>query len=417
MIRITRHNGILDATIPLPSSKSISNRALVLRFLSGSDTVLRNLSDAGDTVQLQKLLSGRPAGMDAGDAGTAFRFLTAALSVTPGTWRLFGTPRLMQRPISGLVDALRRLGADIRYELREGYAPLIIHGGALRGGHVTLDAGTSSQFASALVMIAPLLRDGLRLTLSGKSVSRPYLDMTLHLLERFGIRTLVDGDDIAIPFQAFATPREFEIEPDWSAASYWFEAAALSEQARIRLPGLRDSGLQGDAAIVRIMQPLGVACTPGPDGYLLEKSTATEFRGCLEADFQDTPDLAPAVVATAAGLGLKARFSGLGTLNLKESQRKDVLETELKRNGLQVRPGAETLELSGGKLVRQPSFHTHHDHRMVMAFAMLSLRAAHVDLDDADAVGKSYPSFWKAMQSAGFTPALLPEESSREEVS
>jgi 3-phosphoshikimate 1-carboxyvinyltransferase len=411
-MRITHPNGIVEATVPLPSSKSISNRALILRFLAGSATTLNNLSTAGDTVLLQRLLSHPPADVDVRDAGTVFRFLLAALSATPGTWRLTGTTRLMERPVAGLVDALRELGADIRYEDREGFAPLRISGRPLRGGPVTLAANTSSQFITALLMVAPTMKEGMKLTLAGTPVSAPYISMTRKVMESFGLQVSFKGATLTVAAQPFRAPEVLEMEPDWSSSAFWFETAALSRAAHLFLPGLRDSGLQGDAAIVGLMKPFGVTCVMQPDGCLLEKKQSPPAVISCFADCRDTPDLAPALVATAAGLGWPARFAGLDTLNLKESHRQDVLEAELLRNGIRVRTGPGTLEIQGGELVRTPSFRSHGDHRMVMAFAPLALRTDAVRLDAPGAVVKSYPAFWDHMKSAGFS---LSEEPARAE--
>jgi len=400
-MRISHPTGIIEASIRLPASKSLSNRALLIRYLSGTDFSIHNLSQANDTVLLQRFLESGASEADVQDAGTAFRFLTAALSMMPGEWRITGTERLKERPIHLLVDALRELGADIRYEEKEGFAPLIIRGNELSGGSLSLDASVSSQFVSALLMMAPKLKRGLHLKLAGKTVSGPYIHMTLQLLKYFGVDHEWKNGEIIVPFQPYVA-RTYRVESDWSAASYWYEMAALSKSAKIRLPGLYSDSLQGDAGIVDMMNTLGVETKQGQEGIEISKKQKITYPDFYEADVLDTPDLAPAVLATLAGLQLHANITGTENLDLKESRRREVLCKELSGNGVNIRSEDPSIILDGGSLDRNPSFHVHQDHRMAMCFAPLALCSEWVSLDDDGVIDKSYPGFWADMKKAGF---------------
>jgi 3-phosphoshikimate 1-carboxyvinyltransferase len=400
-MRISHPTGIIRTSVDLPSSKSLSNRALLIRFLSGKDFSIHDISRANDTVLLQHFLESHASEADVQDAGTAFRFLTAALSITPGEWRLTGTARLQERPIKILVDALLEMGADIRYEGNEGFAPLLIRGNELTGGSLALDSSVSSQFISALLMIAPKLKRGLHLKLNGKTVSEPYISMTLKLMEYFGVNHEWLNGEIIVPAQLY-TGIPYTVEPDWSAASYWYEMAALSQTAEIFLDRLRLQSLQGDARISSLANPLGVVTKETGDGILITKDRDFSLPAFYEADFLDNPDLVPAVTAVLAGLQIKSRITGIENLDLKESKRKEVLSNELLRNGIAVSPEDHSIHLNGGALVANPEFHVHKDHRMAMCFAPLALCSQNVSLDEGGVVQKSYPEYWSHLEKAGF---------------
>ena len=379
----------------------MSNRALVIRFLSGSDFLIHNLSSANDTVLLQSLLETLPASVDVQDAGTAFRFLTAALSITPGKWTLTGTDRLKERPVKTLVDALLKLGAEIRYAGKEGFAPLVIEGKKLKGGLVEMDASVSSQFVSALLMIAPKLDEGLLLRLNGTIASHPFIRMTLQLMNHFGVRTEWNENEIRVAPQPYR-PKEYTVERDWTSASYWYEIAALSKNAEIILEGLSTHSLQGDVAVSSLMKHLGVKTTETEKGIIISNETDFHYPEFYEADCLATPDLAPAVIAAVAGLNLNAKISGVENLNLKESKRKDVLTEALHANGITIRSDEHCVYLNEGALSENLILNTHKDHRMAMCFAPLALKTASVMLDETDVVKKSYPEYWNHLAGAGF---------------
>jgi 3-phosphoshikimate 1-carboxyvinyltransferase len=399
VIRIRHTTGIVSATIHLPSSKSLANRALVIRYLSGVHFPIHNLPMANDTQILQRMLDSQN-NFDAEDAGTVFRFLTAALAVTPGRHVLNGSSRLAARPIQMLIDTLEKLGASIHPAGNNGLFPMVIEGKILAGGYAEIDASVSSQFVSALLMIAPKMEQGLELKLNGSIASLPYIEMTLMVMKHFGIQYHWQGDRIVVPKQSYA-PAEFTVEADWSAAAFWLEAAALSRQSEIILPSLNADSIQGDKIIAGKMKAFGVDCVEDGNSIILKKTSAP-LPAFYETDCFATPDLMPALIATAAGLNVSAKITGLQNLNAKESRRKDVLEGELSRNGIKMQSDTSRLETNGGRLTAAPIFDVHNDHRMAMCFASLALCTQSVTLNDETVVKKSYPDFWKHFEMAGF---------------
>lgn len=401
MIRISHPTGIVKASVQLPASKSISNRVLVLQYLSGIKIPVTNLSTANDTILLQSILSDVSSVVDVADAGTAFRFLTAALCTKNGKYLLTGTERLRQRPIHILVNALQRLGAAISYTEKEGFAPLIIEGKSLSGGELEVDATISSQFVSALLMIAPVLKNGLVLKLKGIPVSLPYIKMTLQLMEHFGVKHQWEQNTIRISPQQYQA-NEYMVEADWSAASYWFEIASCAREAEIRLLGLGQSSLQGDSVIVSMMKQFGVKTEIDGDDLLLTKNADFDLPLSFYADCLATPDIVPTLVAVCAALEIKAKVDGVDMLNEKESKRKNVLVDELRHNGIDIVPKPNSINLIRGRLVQNAVFNTHNDHRMAMSFAPLCLRTTSVTIDNSEVVKKSYPDYWAHIQNAGF---------------
>lgn len=397
----------LQCDITLPASKSESNRALMIAAYGGFEPVFLNLSDSKDTLVIKKALSrlpfidsrqrtnpcrndikGKQQTINIADCGTAARFLTTYLACHEGEWLLTGTQRMRQRPMAPLVEALRALDADIQYVEQEGFLPLRIIGKPIAGGKVTLDMTQSSQFASSLVMVAPMFPKGLELELVGDLSSLPYLDMTLSMMCRFSAQAERQGRRVIVqpkPYQ----PKSFAIEPDWTAASYWYEMAAFSEECEIRLKGLggpsTGSGtacLQGDAIIAEWMHQLGVGTFAEGDDLVLRKIPFEKHP--LHFDFSQHPDLYPTMAATCAGLHLEAHFTGLDNLAVKESNRVEAMQTEL------------------SKLDQQPlQFCTHNDHRIAMALAPLSMLYGTATFDHPEVVEKSYPNFWK---DASFLP-------------
>ncbi len=384
----------------LPASKSESNRALILAALAGNFDTIGNLSTARDTQTLNRLLKSREDTLDVMDAGTTMRFLTAYLSITGQQKTLTGTPRMCQRPIGILVDALREIGAGIEYIDQEGYPPLRIKGFHSTGKRlITMRGDVSSQFISAMLMIAPLLENGLTISLTGKIGSRPYIEMTLSLMKHFGAQVNWSENEIQIPHQEYISSH-YRVGPDWSGASYWYEVVALAEEATILLADFRKDSLQGDRIIASIMEELGVRSTFISSGVKLTKKS---YASSINYDFSDHPDLAQTVAVTCAAKGIEGRFSGLESLKIKETDRIAALQKELRKMG------ADLLEIRNGEWRLTPSnrlpshleIETYEDHRMAMAFAPLATRI-HILMQDPGVVEKSYPAFWTDFQKSGF---------------
>lgn len=406
----------LRGTVRLPASKSLSNRALVIARTAGRPAQVHNLSEADDTHLLAAALENDSSEINLGAAGTAMRFSTAYFSIVPGTRLLTGTVRMKQRPIGILVDALRSLGADISYAGREGFPPLRVKGGRLRGGTVALPADVSSQYISALLMIGPKLEGGLTLRLQGEVTSRPYIDMTLALMRRFGLQARwTSAQDIRVEAVPAASEGEkfdetgdflhFDVESDWSAASYWFEMVALSPDpaARLVLPGLRADSLQGDRRVQEFFRPLGVATSFENGGAVLTKCAPTA--GTMEADLSQQPDLAQTLVVTCAMLRRPFRFSGLHSLRIKETDRIAALQNELRKLGVEVEAVGDQ-ELCAAayapadKIAKTAdSIATYDDHRMAMSFAPCAYRHPGLLIAHPEVVSKSYPGFWTELRS------------------
>lgn len=392
----------LQGTISLPASKSISARALIIAALAG-DTHLENLSDCDDTLVLRRALSERSAEIDIHAAGTAMRFGTAFFAVTPGEHVLTGTARMQQRPIRLLVDALRTLGADIEYVCNAGFPPLRIRGRHLEGGQVSIPANVSSQYISALLLVAPTMKRGLTLQLEGEVVSTPYIDMTLNLMQQFGAQAAWRDDHtlevLPVPYEAGHT---FQVEPDWSGASYWYELVALSPDgaACIHLPGLRPKSVQGDSVVCSLFEPLGVKTTFTPNGITLTKAAAGKD---LLTDFTKCPDLAQTLVATCAALGRPFHFTGLQSLKIKETDRIVALQNELAKLGRKVEANDREMWYDGNQSAPQhcPAIDTYDDHRMAMALAPCARMAPDLIINNPEVVCKSYPAFWDDLKRIG----------------
>jgi 3-phosphoshikimate 1-carboxyvinyltransferase len=399
-ITLAHSSGILEGRVQLPASKSEANRALIIAALAGGKSDLQNLSEANDTQLLQRLLQSDADTIDAEDAGTVMRFLTAYYAVTGQQKTLTGTDRMCQRPIKVLVDALRELGAGITYLGEEGYPPLQIGGFTGSGKkHLKVRSDISSQYISALLMVAPLLPEGLELELEGKIGSRPYIEMTLALMKQFGVEARFEGNTITVPRQAYQ-PATFAVESDWSAASYWYSMAALAKEADIMLLGLREDSHQGDKAIVEIMRRLGVYTEFKPEGVRLTKKHAEKR---LTYDFSNCPDLAQTVVALCAALGVTLEMTGLESLRIKETDRIQALQIEVLGMGSsleEITPGVFQMKPS---LLQRPElcFRTYQDHRMAMAFAPIALLQP-IQIQDPEVVRKSYPRFWEDLEQMGF---------------
>ena len=393
----------IQATIQLPSSKSISNRALIIHALGNGEHPLNNLSDCDDTQVMIRALQAQPGDtIDILAAGTAMRFLTAYLSVTPGDRIITGTQRMQQRPIQVLVDALRELGANIDYVAQEGFPPLRIQGTTLVQSHISLPGNVSSQYISALLMIGPMLENGLKLTLTGEIISRPYINLTLQLMKDFGGKAAwMNEHELLVEPQPYSSI-PFYVESDWSAASYWYQIAALSPKACITLPGLFEKSYQGDSQVARIFRSLGVETIYRDKTVILQKSGKPVER--LDYNFINQPDLAQTFVVTCALLDIPFRFSGLQSLKIKETDRMAALICEMKKLGyvLQESEGS-ILSWERERCERSPeAIDTYEDHRMAMAFAPACLTLPDVRINNPHVVTKSYPRYWEDLKTAGF---------------
>jgi 3-phosphoshikimate 1-carboxyvinyltransferase len=406
---ISAPSGVIQHSIHIPSSKSISNRMLIIRALAGSSAVLNNLSDSDDTRVLENALKENSLVKDVGHAGTAMRFLTAYLSTREGEHELTGSHRMKQRPVGPLVDALKQLGASIEYMENEKCPPLRITGGSLKGGAIEIDAGISSQFISALMMIGPLLEGGLQITLKGEVVSATYIAMTLALMNRCGAGASFEGKKIQIPGGNYSVDA-FTVESDWSGASYWYQVAALLPGSEILLPNLSGESLQGDSALVSLFGNLCVSSTFKDQGLLI-RSSRMELPEHFAYDFTGCPDLVQTCAVTLCALGIPFRFTGTRTLRVKETDRIAALGSELRKVGflLQDDPAGEWMAWDGSRCEAEhdPLIATYHDHRMAMAFAPLAITLGQIVIDDPEVVSKSYPGYWKDFEKAGFgiTPA------------
>jgi 3-phosphoshikimate 1-carboxyvinyltransferase len=396
--------GAIRTTLRLPASKSISNRMLILNALGGSSHEIRNLSDSDDTGVMRKALLLNSPDMNVGAAGTAMRFLTAYLSNTAGEWTLTGTERMKNRPVKLLADALNRLGARIEYIEKEGFPPLRIFGKALQGGEIELSGEVSSQYVSALLMIAPRMEKGLTLHLQGALISAPYVRLTVQLMRQFGAEVEWTGQTLRVQPGAYR-PAPFAVESDWSAASYWYAIAALSTQAEIGLQGLQENSLQGDAAVAALFAPLGVKTEFAAEGAALRH---TEGPVCKRLTYHcvNEPDLAQTLVATCIGLEIPFRFTGLQSLKIKETDRMEALIAEFNKLGYRLAGSQDSvLEWNGEKCPPEPHpvIRTYEDHRMALAFAPLALtRPEGIEIARPEVVSKSYPAFWKDLEAAGF---------------
>lgn len=401
---VTAPDDHIRASIQLPASKSISNRALILNALSYSPYPVQNIARCDDTDVMVKALNSNSCDFDIKAAGTAMRFLTAFLSKIVGEWTITGTERMKNRPIKLLVDALNSLGARIEYIEKEGYPPLRIFGSALQGGEISLAGGVSSQYISALLMIAPLMENGLTLNLEGNIISRPYINLTLQLMEQFGVKATWKGQTIRILPQEYQ-PIRFTVESDWSAASYWYSMMALSKNADMELLGLFKNSLQGDAAGAKLFAQLGVGTVFTNRGVQLKYNGNMAKK--LIYDFVNEPDLAQTFVVTCVLLNIPFRFTGLQSLKIKETDRIEALKTELRKLGYLLADSNDSiLEWNGERCEpdADPVIATYEDHRMAMAFAPAALVLPQgIQIADPGVVTKSYPGYWEDLQKAGFT--------------
>ncbi len=402
---IKKHPGKINCTITPPSSKSESNRALIINALTGGKCDLQNLSNARDTQTMIRLLKSNDYVLDVIDAGTTMRFLTAFCAVSGREAELTGTARMCERPIKLLVDALRELGCSIEYKKNEGYPPLIIKKfdkNNIKTNRLKIRGDVSSQYITALLMVAPTLPQGMILELEGKVGSKPYIEMTLALMKLFGITAETDwtNNTIRIAPQSYV-PATYSVESDWSGASYWFSMAALAEEAKIEIKGYKSDSLQGDRVITNIAKHFGVQSTFTDTGLILEKTASSK---AFEWDFTHCPDLAQTVSVICAAKGIECTMTGLESLRIKETDRIAAIQNELRKFGsdlVEIEPNVKFKVVPGNFNVHNQLIDTYDDHRMAMAFAPLAL-LGDITIEDRNVVNKSYPDYWEDLKKAGF---------------
>lgn len=407
-MKLTHESKKIKGTVQLTGSKSESNRALILQSISKGKVLIENLSHADDTVLLTRALTDAHEAsenvkvIDIGPAGTAMRFMTSYLNLLNGKFVLTGTSRMQQRPIGVLVEALQSLGANIAYNNHNGYPPLVINGPLRQSSSsVKIQGNISSQYITSLLLIASAMENGLTIIIEGELTSRPYVTMTLDMLTEVGIQYEWNDNTIHIPNQETKQATLY-IEPDWSAASYWYSVVALAEEASIRLPGLKRNSLQGDIAIAEIMAHFGVKTTFEENGILLEKAPFESDKTLF--DFKTCPDLAQTVVVVASVLKRNISFTGLETLKIKETDRIAALQNEIAKYGAKFIEDGGTYHLFTED-VNDPGLieiETYEDHRMAMAFAPLALVFKKINILEPHVVEKSYPTFWKDLSQHGF---------------
>jgi len=383
----------INLQINLPSSKSISNRALILNALAYSPYDIQNLSDCDDTRVTVKALDSNDTIFDIGAAGTAMRFLTAFLSKTVGEWVITGSERMKNRPIKLLVDALTTLGARIEYVEKEGFPPLRIFGSAMMGGEISLNGGVSSQYISALMMIAPYMQNGLVIKLEGNVISVPYIQMTMTMMKEFGVEVAFDKNVITILPQTY-TPIQYKVESDWSAASYWYEVLSIAGNGTIFLSGLNQKSSQGDSKVADLFEQFGVKTEYQSEGVLLTSTGNNNAK--FEYDFVNQPDLAQTFAVTCCLKNIPFQFSGVQSLKIKETNRVAALINELAKLGYVLfEPAEGQLAWDGARCepAGEISIATYEDHRMAMAFAPAALVTPLV-IEEPQVVSKSYPTFW-----------------------
>lgn len=408
-IKLTHPTKKVSGTVQLTGSKSESNRALIIQALSKGKVNIENLSSADDTVLLTKALKDATAEgtgtktIDIGPAGTAMRFMTSYLNLLPGDFILTGTARMQQRPIGILVDALKGIGADVHYKNKPGFPPLHIEGKMWQSkDQVSIKGDVSSQYISSLLLIASSLKKGLTINIEGELTSRPYVTMTLNMLAEAGIQHQWEGNSIKISPQE-AQETTIYIEPDWSAASYWYAMVALAQEGEIYLPGLKKNSLQGDIAIAEIMTHFGVKTTFEEKGILLQKTADKSDKTLF--DFKECPDLAQTVVVVAAALKRNVSFTGLETLKIKETDRIAALQNEIAKFGAILTADGEIYHLDSSAVAEPESISiaTYEDHRMAMAFAPLALVFNEIKIEEPQVVEKSYPAYWEHLTAQGFS--------------
>lgn len=392
----------LQEQIAITGSKSETNRLLLLQALFPNIT-LANTSNSDDSEVMQKALIGNEEIVDIHHAGTAMRFLTAYFAVNEGREVvLTGSQRMTERPIRVLVEALQQLGAEITYEKEEGYPPIRIKGQKITAHKVSIPANVSSQYISALLLVAPKLENGIELTLVGEITSIPYIKMTLALLNEIGVETSFENNTITVkPLTINPKPQTVTVESDWSSASYFFSLVALAKTASISLTSYKETSLQGDSALVKIYKQMGVSSHFEGNKLTLTKQEDFVYSD-LNFELNNTPDIAQTIVVTCLGLGIGCHLTGLHTLKIKETDRLEALRVELTKLGANITVTNDSLTLIATQDIKEEiRIDTYNDHRMAMAFAPLGLKVP-IIINNADVVSKSYPDFWDDLKKIGF---------------
>jgi 3-phosphoshikimate 1-carboxyvinyltransferase len=396
-VTLTKNHDFSLGEIFLPYSKSLSNRAIIIRELCDNPFNIFNLSDSTDTLNLIDVLSTKPSKINVGPAGTNMRFLTSLLAIQPGAHELGGNPRMNERPIGDLVDCLLQMGAQITYMDKPGCPPLKIIGTLLQGGKIEIDGSTSSQFISSVLMIAPLLKTGIELSIRGKLVSEPYVMMTLELMKYFGISYVKKNNFISIPPQKYVA-RDYDVEGDWSAAANWYGFIACSKiDSGIIFKNLHLNSIQGDKKCVDYFKILGVETNMKHTGLEIKKTSNPS--NDLVFDLRNEPDLFPPLAVACAALRLKARFEGLDTLTIKESNRIRSVATELNKLNIQSTFTNTSFDLLAySEFPSKVNFDSYDDHRIAMAMAILVQQGIDVQINDPGVVSKSYPTYWEDLK-------------------
>lgn len=407
---VRKANKELKGDIYLPASKSESNRLLVIDAILGSDDLqIENLSNSNDTKVLNTALetliqlkgTNISVTLDMQDSGTAMRFITAFASAINVKSLITGSERMKERPLGILVETLKLIGANIRYIDNDGFPPILVEGKRIKGGVIDIDATVSSQYISALMLMAPKMTNGLIMYLKGDVASMPYIKMTAKVMEHFGIEILMHENAIAIKKQQYSSRREYIVESDWSAASYWYEMAAFSEDVDLFLHGLKKDSIQGDSILAEIYEQFGVHSEFLENGVRLTKTN----NHCqhFSLDFLNYPDIVQTLVCTSAGLGLSGEFRGIHNLRFKETDRIHALHTELKDMGLVLDSSEDHILIEASKIRSTRPIRTFADHRMAMAFAALAVSLGEITIESPNVVNKSYPGFWEDLKKTGFT--------------
>jgi len=398
----------LQGEVSLPASKSICNRVLVIRSLSGDSFDVKNISTANDSQNLLENLeklkdkSSKIKKLDVGPAGTNMRFLMSVLVVIDGEYVLQGSERMHQRPVKELVKALRALGADIEYTGEDGFPPLKVKNGDMTGGHVEMNAEVSSQFISSLMMIGPVLPRGLKIKLNGEVVSRPYIDMTARIMKSCGARVSWQENLVTIEPGGYHREEDFFVEADWSAASYWYAMASLSSSSNLVLNGLQHESLQGDSVLKDWFREFGIVTEFSDNQARILKKSNPAIKA-FEKDLKNNPDLAQTFIVLLSALEVKGRLSGLETLRIKETDRIEAMKIEMAKFGVELFTENDVVTIPAVR----PAFsdtriETWHDHRMAMAMSLLSYRITPLYIEDEGVVAKSYPGFWDDLKTLGF---------------
>ena len=400
----------INADLILPASKSISNRALIIQALCQSKPKLLNLSKSSDTQSLVQALQTTSKTIDVGDAGTSMRFITAYLSQQEGSYILTGSDRMKERPIGHLVEALNSIGADINYLEKDGFPPLAINGKALEGGKVDISTSVSSQFVSALLLIAPTLKKGLSLSLKGELLSKPYIKMTLDIMRYFGIQSSWTNNTIQVEPQNYVS-KDLKVESDWSALAFILQAMSIAKSAQVSISGLSKDSWQGDSYVLNLFEKFGLQYK-FKDEKLYLKKLNKDLNGDSNVNLIDTPDLAQAYCCTLSALSKSAKIKGLNNLKLKESHRLKALHMELNKIGQHSRYSEDTIQLESSVLhTPTESFDSHNDHRMAMCLAPFAL-LFDIKIKNIEVVNKSYPSYWEDLKKMGFTISPLTHSNS-----